>query len=147
MQPHLLEGVGEGVTAGVLAEHDLAAGLPHCCGVDDLVGRALGQHAVLMDAGLVGERVAPDDGLVRRHRVAGQAGDHTAGARQLARVDAGFQAMGVAPSPQQHHDLLERAVARALADAVDGALDLASACDHPRVGVGDGQPQVVVAVN
>ena len=36
--------------------------------VHDLVGRALLEHAVLVDAGLVRERVAPDDRLVGLHR-------------------------------------------------------------------------------
>ena len=48
---------------------------------------------------------------------------------------------------QQHHDLLERRVARALADAVDRALDLARAGLQAREGVGDGEPEVVVAVD
>ena len=55
--------------------------------------------------------------------------------------------MDVAAGPQQHHDLLQRAVAGALADAVDGALDLPGAREDARVGVGDGQPEVVVAVD
>ena len=62
------------VAAGVLAEHDRvrvveADGL----GGHDLVGRALLEHAVLVDAGLVLERVAAHDGLVGLHDVAGQA--------------------------------------------------------------------------
>ena len=48
---------------------------------------------------------------------------------------------------QQHHDLLERRVARALADAVDRALDLARAGLHAGERVGDRQPEVVVAVD
>ena len=48
---------------------------------------------------------------------------------------------------QQHHDLLERGVAGALADPVDRALDLARAGQQPGERVGDRQPQVVVAVD
>ena len=48
---------------------------------------------------------------------------------------------------QQHHDLLERGVARALADAVDRALDLAGARLQAGEGVGDGEAEVVVAVD
>src|SRR6266481_5664533 len=58
------QGLGEGVAAGVLAEHD-AVGLPaDGGGVHDLVGRALHQDAVRVDAGLVGEGVGADDCLV-----------------------------------------------------------------------------------
>ena len=48
---------------------------------------------------------------------------------------------------QQHHDLLERRVPGALADAVDRALDLARPRAHPGEGVRDGEPEVVVAVH
>src|SRR5256885_909047 len=34
----------------------------------DFVGEAILQHSMLMDAGLVRESVAPDDGLIRLHR-------------------------------------------------------------------------------
>ena len=100
-----------------------------------------------MDAGLVRERVAPDDRLVRLHLIAGEARDHPRGARELARVEAGVEAVLVAPGPQEHHDLLQRAVAGPLADAVDRALDLPRAGEQPGVGVGDGHAQVVVAVD
>ena len=46
----LFQRVGEGVTSGVLAEDDLAALLANRGGVDDLVGGALVEHAVLVDA-------------------------------------------------------------------------------------------------
>ncbi len=48
---------------------------------------------------------------------------------------------------QRHHHFFERAVAGALADAVDGALDLARARDHGRQAVGDRHAQIVVAVH
>ena len=62
-------------------------------------------------------------------------------------VEAGVEAVLVRAGPEQHHDLLERAVARALADAVHRALDLARACEDARVGVGDREAEVVVAVD
>ena len=48
---------------------------------------------------------------------------------------------------ERHHHFLERAVAGALADAVDGALDLARAGDHRGQAVGHRHAQVVVAVH
>ena len=42
----------------------------------------------------------------------------------MRRVDAGLVGQHVAARPDRHHDLFERRVAGALADAVDGALDL-----------------------
>ena len=63
----------ERMTAGVLAEHDRVCVQPHGGCVHDLVGGALLEHAVLMDAGLVGEGVAADDGFVGLDRIPGQA--------------------------------------------------------------------------
>ena len=45
-----------------------------------------------------------------------------------------------------HHELFERRVPGALADPVDRAFDLASTGSHRSDGVGDGQPEVVVAM-
>src|SRR5918996_1672904 len=96
----------------------VARGSRRGAGVHDLVGAALLEHAVLVDAGLVGERVATDHGLVRLHRVAGEPRDHAARARQLAGVEPGVEPVLVPARAQQHHDLLQRAVAGALADPV-----------------------------
>ena len=46
----------------------------------------------------------------------------------------------------RHDDLFQRGVARPLADAVDGALDLPRAAAQRRQRVGDGQAEIVVAV-
>ena len=93
------------------------------------------------------ERVAPDDRLVRLHRVARQPRDQPARARDLGRLDPGPQAEARLARVQQHHDLLQRRVAGALADPVDRALDLPAARFQPRQRVGDGQAEVVVAVH
>ena len=144
----LLQRALERVAAGVLAEHERVGLEPDGRRVHDLVGRALLEHAVLVDAGLVGERVAADDRLVRLHRVAGEARDQAARARDLARVDAGVQPADVGGARvQQHHDLLERRVARALADPVDRALDLPRARLQAGERVRDREAEVVVAVD
>ena len=62
------------------------------------------------------------------------------------RVDAGVVRQRVGADLEGHHDLFERRVAGALADAVDGALDLAGAGLHGGERVGDGQAEIVVAV-
>jgi hypothetical protein len=48
---------------------------------------------------------------------------------------------------QQHHDLLERGVAGPLAEAVDRALDLATALAEAGERVGHREPEVVMAVH
>ena len=54
-------------------EDDLGAGGSHVCGVDDLVGLAGLEDAVLVDARGVGEGVRADDGLVGLDLHAGDA--------------------------------------------------------------------------
>src|SRR6266540_448677 len=50
------------------------------------------------------------------------------------------------PHNERHHDLLERRVARALANPVDRAFDLARAALYRRDRVGDREAKVVVAM-
>ena len=136
------------VAAGVLAEHDRVRVVDaDRRGGHDLVGRALLEHAVLVDAGLVLERVAAHDGLVGLHGVAGQAGDQPRGLGDLARVDLRREADVLLARLEQHHDLLQRRVARALAEAVDRALHLARARLQAGERVRHGQTEVVVAVD
>ena len=97
--------------------------------------------------GLVREGVAPDDRLVRLNRVAGQTRDDPRGASDLLGDGARVQAELSLTRGDQHDDLLERRVAGALADAVDRALDLAGAGHQAGDRVGDGQTEVVVAVD
>ena len=78
------------VPAAVLAEHDVVVGEPDVGRLHDLEGRGLAEHAGLVDAALVGERVAPDDRLVALDLVAGQRAHQAAGARDLGGLDAGL---------------------------------------------------------
>src|SRR5512133_1843068 len=64
---HVAEGdeaVLQRVAAGVLAEDELALREAALLGPHDLVGLAVGEHAVLVDARLVREGVLADDRLV-----------------------------------------------------------------------------------
>ena len=101
---------------------------------------------MLVDAGCVGEGVGADDGLVGRAAEADALGQHLAGGVELVHHDVVAVGKLVAADDEDGGDLFERGVAGALADAVDGALDLADAGFDAGEGVGDGQPEVVVAV-
>ena len=59
------------------------SGTPTDCGVMISYVRRILQHAVLVNAGFVRESVAPDDGLIRLHRNAGDLLQHLAGGIQL----------------------------------------------------------------
>ena len=61
----LLQLLLEGVAARMLAHDEVGAEQAHVLGPHDLVGLRVLEHAVLVDAALVGERVHADDRLVR----------------------------------------------------------------------------------
>ena len=95
-----------GVAAGVLAEDQRRADAD-LFGPHDLVGAAILQHPVLVDAGFVRERVAADDRLVGLDRFARERGEHLAGRVKRGRHDAGFEREAIGPHARRHHDLLE----------------------------------------
>ena len=74
----------ERVTSGVFAEYDArAAGADHFRR-DDLVRQTILEHAVLMDARLVGERIPADDGFVGLRKHADFMRHHPTGSHDLA---------------------------------------------------------------
>ncbi|EEF93541.1 hypothetical protein CATMIT_01827, partial [Catenibacterium mitsuokai DSM 15897] len=141
-----LQAVVQRGAAAVAAHHHLRLGPAHVFGRHDLVGAAVLEHAVLVDARLVRERVLPDHRLVALDHHAGDAREQARGRHQPAGVDAGAGVVVSVAHAQRHHQFFQRAVAGALADAVDGALDLARAAFDRGQAVGHGQAQVVVAV-
>ena len=143
---HLGDPLAQGMAAGVLAQDQVGPRHADVLGPHDLVGRALLEHAVLVDARLVGEGVAAHDRLVALDGQAGDRREHPADRVEPLGLDAGRQAVVVEPGLQGHDDLFERGVAGALADAVDRALDLPGAGLAAGQAVGDGHAQVVVAV-
>ncbi len=79
-----------------------------------------------MDARLVREGVGADDGLVALHHHAGHLADRRLARVQLAGVDARPQpVIGVAANLQRHDEFFQRAIARPLAQSVDGAFHAA----------------------
>ena len=131
-----------------LADRQLAAGQADRLRRHDLVRERVLDDAVLVDARLVGEGVAADDGLVGLDREAGQVGDQPRRGRDVLGLDARAEVGELRrPGPEGHDDLLERRVAGALTQAVDRDLDLAGAGLDRGQRVGRGQPQVVVAVD
>ncbi len=104
------------------------------------------EHAVLVDAGLVGEGVFADDRLVALDVQACERADEAADGDELFGVDARGEGEGVLAGLDSHDDFFQRGVAGAFADAVDGAFNLARAAADGGEGVGDGEAQVVVTV-
>jgi len=71
----LLKPRAEGIAPGQLAQGELVGGPADALGTHDLVGLAVLQHTVLVDAGLVRECIGADHRLVGLHRVAGDLAD------------------------------------------------------------------------
>ena len=92
--------VAQGVAAGVLAQDQVGLGDADLLGTHDLVGGALLEHAVLVDARLVGEGVAADDRLVPLDDHAGDRRDHPADRVEPFGLDVGGQAVVVVPGLQ-----------------------------------------------
>src|SRR3954466_14236645 len=92
------------------------------------------------------EGVLADDGLVAWYRRADDVRQHARGRVETRRVDAGVEVEERIARLQRHDDFFQRAVTGALADAVDGALDLARSRDHGREAVGDGHAEIVMAM-
>src|SRR4029077_17491288 len=112
----------------------------------DLVGEWVLQDAVLMDARFVRERVAPDDRLVGLYRGGRDLAQHLAYRVKLFTRHAGVVRISVRAYAHRHHDLFQGSIAGALADPVNGALNLARTRGDGRHGVGHRQTQVIVAV-
>ena len=74
------------MAARVLAEHERIPRRAHVLGAHDLVGAAILQHAVLVDAGFVRERIAADDRLVHLHALTGELREHLARRVDLLRA-------------------------------------------------------------
>jgi hypothetical protein len=68
-------------------------------------------------------------------------------ADDLRGIDAGGAGEHVLPGMHRHDDFFQRGIAGALAEAIDGAFDLACPRHHGGEAVGHGQAQVVMAMH
>ena len=96
----------------------------------------------------MGKGIGPHHGLVGLHRKTRGLAHHAAGGQDVSGIDGAIQAKVVAPGFDGHHHLFQRAIARPLAQTVDGALDLARTTNFdPGQGVGHRHAQIIVAVH
>ena len=100
-----------------------------------------------MDSRLVSEGVRADDGLVRLHRETGDGRHQARGAHDVFGADSGAVGKEVGTGADRHDDLFHRRVARAFAEAVDGAFDLARPGPDGGERVRHRQTEVVVAMH
>ena len=93
------------------------------------------------------ERIPADDRLVVLHRERGRRRHELRGARQHGRIDIGPERQHVVAGLDRHHDLFQRRIAGALADAVDGAFDLARAAVHAGQRIRHRHAEIVMAMH
>src|ERR1035438_8958043 len=134
--------MAESGAAGMLAEDKMGFGDANQRWSHDLVAEGVGQHAVLVDAGLVGKGVVAHDSLVWRGPEGDDLPQYLAGGIKYLKIEAVGDAVAVAANVEDGGDLFEGCVAGALPDAVDGAFDLTCAVLNRGEGVGDGEAQV-----
>src|SRR5437588_11792531 len=99
-----------------------------------------------MDAGLMGEGVASDDGFVGLNGDTGNFAEQLARGKKMLGGDTCLVRIAVVAYAHRHDDLFERSVTGALADAVDGALDLTGSGGDRGHGVGDSHAEIVVTM-
>ena len=136
-----------GVAAGMLADDEVGGITAHGLRGHDFVRLAVLQHAVLVDAGLMGEGVGSDDSLVVRNGLADSHGEQAAGRIELRADDIAFEAVVVLAHGQVHGHFLERRVAGAFAYAAQGDFGLTGAHAQGGKGVGHAQSEIVMTVN
>ena len=91
--------------------------------------------------------VLADDGLVELHGEARNSGNTARDIHDLGAVDLGLERHDVIAHFQRHHDLFQRGVARAFAQAVDRTFDLARARFDGGKAVGRRHAKVVVTMS
>ena len=116
----------------MFSEHQIGFGKTDIFGPHDLVGAAVLEHSILVDARLVGEGIAADDRFVALNIHAGDFADESTGRYQPLGLDPRTGRVKIASGAHRHDDFFERAVSCTLTDAVDGAFDLEGSCGHSR---------------
>src|ERR1700692_4682565 len=100
----LLTAKTQGMAPIVLAQHQF--GIRYADGLrgHNLICEAVLEHPVLMDAGLVRESIAADDGLVRLHWNSGNFLEHLACRIKFLAGDASLVGIAIGTHSQRHHD-------------------------------------------
>ena len=136
------QNMGQRLGAGMLADNDgmVASEQP---GIKALVGLGLLEKAGDVQAALVGEHVASDNGLAGWHATAGRAGNDLGERSQRRQVDAGRSAV---EAEEGDRYLFQSCVAGPFAEAEHGDRGLSAAGAQGGERVGGGETEVVVAV-
>src|SRR5258708_37160107 len=99
-----------------------------------------------MDAGLMGEGVASDDGFVGLYGDAGDFAEQLARGKKMLGGDARLVWIAIVTDAHGHDDLFKRRVAGPLTNPVDGAFDLAGSGGDRGHGIGDRHAEIVMTM-
>ena len=147
-EAELLKAGHHGVTAAVLGQRKVGAAPADFAGIHDLVGFAHLEDAVLMDAGSVSEGILADDRLAPGDLQTAQAADQSGCLEDLLGGDPGGESgKDIGTGLDRHDHLLQGGITGALTDAVESPLDLPGPGLNGSQGVGDGHPEIVVAMD
>ena len=148
MNAQVLQALLESIASAQFTQHDLVGGPTHIFGPHDLVRVASLEHTVLVNARGMGECIGPHHRLVGLHHKARGLADHATRRHDVVGVDVQIQAEVILARLDRHDDFFQRAVACALTQPVDGALDLPRPTDlHAGKRIGHRHAQVVVAMH
>ena len=97
---------------------------PNHFGPHYLVSPLMLEHAILVNTGLVGESIGPDDGLVGLDRDTGVVGHHTTYPGDLGGINPCLQLISRLPGAERHDNLFKGGVASTFSYAINGYLCL-----------------------
>ena len=134
------------MAAGMLSEHHLVMGQSDRLGSHDLIRCPVREHSVLVNTGLVREGIVAHNRLVRLTAHAGCLGHLARGLPDPGGINPGGHVVVFLAGVQIHHDFLERGVAGALPESVNGTFNLVGTGQGRSQAVGDSEPQVIMAM-
>src|SRR6266705_730047 len=135
------------MTTRMLAQDQFVCRNSHGLRSHDFVAQRITDYAVLVNSGFVRKRIAPDNCLVRLHAEADNLREQLTGRIDFAGIYAGFKRQPISAHAHGHHNLFQRSVSRALANAVDGAFDLPRSGFNSCEAIRYGQAEIVVTVH
>ena len=135
------------MASGMLSEHQIVHMYAYRLRSHYLVSLLVGQHAVLMYAGLVRESIFAYYRLVERRSLSDYVVYRLARAVDLSCVDACCKARNILSCADRHYDLFEGCVSCSFAQTVDGALHLSCSSEHSCQSVCGGHAKIVMTVD
>ena len=130
----------------MLAHDQAGRGLTNRFRGHDFISLAVLQHAVLVNAAFMRKGILADNRLIVLNRKPGNGRDIAAGAGDMGRVDRGLIRQAISPHLERHDDFFQRGITGPLAQAIDGAFDLARTALDACQAIGHGQAQIIMAM-